>query len=93
MVDKIDELLKNQKWKKEKIISRKPVCEEKQKQEETGNVTPQTIEKVMRIKLPNRKGRLGDTGPKPWFDKYNQGGNAKPRNRRREHPSGHHNCG
>jgi hypothetical protein len=36
---------------------------------------------------------LGHTGPKPWFDSWPQGGNANPRRKRKEYPSGHHNCG
>ena len=57
------------------------------------------VDKAVRISnakllgLRTRKTPLGNTGPKPWFDRYPQGGNAYPRRNRREHPSGYHNCG
>jgi len=41
-----------------------------------------------------RQWALGHTEPKDWADRQlRQGGNARPRNRKREYPSGHHNCG
>lgn len=37
---------------------------------------------------------LGHTEPKSWADRQQrQGGNVRPRNRKREYPSGHRNCG
>jgi hypothetical protein len=57
------------------------------------------VEKALRLSnakllgLRTRKTPLGGTGPKPQFDKYARGGNAYPRRKRSEHPSGHHNCG
>jgi hypothetical protein len=57
------------------------------------------VEKTIRISnakllgLRTRKTPLGNTGPKPQFDSYAQGGNAYPRKKRREHPSGYHSCG
>ena len=107
MANKIDELLKNDRWKKEKLFTKKLSREEikKQKDEEVERERLGTVSQYHGVnmeafktpasetqeKCENR--RLGNTGPKPWFDKYSQGGNAKPRNRRREHPSGYHSCG
>lgn len=36
---------------------------------------------------------LGHTRPMPWLDSAPQGGNANPKRKKKEHPSGHHNCG
>ena len=114
MANKIDELLKSKKWKKEEVLPKKLVPEEAQNKAE---------EELERTKLTNAHKweshgfkpnieafktreasesfrttslnywRLGHTGAKPRFDSWPQGGNAWPRRRRREHPSGHHNCG
>ena len=104
MASKIDELLTNEKWKKQKVLSKKLKHEETKKKEEMEHANLANVQKskgqgldanrLFRIPLLRIRSRpLGGTGPKPEFDKYYQGGNAKPRNRRREHPSGHHNCG
>lgn len=56
--------------------------------------TIQTIESKRKLQAARRRyWALGHTGPKPWFDSWPQGGNAYPRQKRKEHPSGHHNCG
>lgn len=106
MANKIDELLMSEKWRKQKVLSKKLKHEEKEKKkkEEMERVNLTNVQKSQRqgleanriFRIPSlRVGSrpLGGTGPKPWFDKYYQRGNAKPRNRRREHPSGYHNCG
>jgi len=107
VTDKIDELLTNEKRSKGSRLKKKLTHEEaeKQKEEEMECERLATVSKYHGVnmeafKIPasetqekceNR--RLGNTGPKPWFDRYPQGGNAYPRNRRREHPSGYHSCG
>lgn len=55
---------------------------------------------IMRIFDPKRKRAaqrrqraLGHTGPMPWLDSVPQGGNPNPKRRKKEYPSGHHNCG
>jgi hypothetical protein len=97
MGDKIDEILRNERfWKKEKIVSKEHASEpEKRDQREEKNAISAFIKKLpTKIWIiPIRKGQLGGTGPKPQFDSWPQGGNAYPRNRRREHPSGYHSCG
>ncbi len=107
MVNKIDELLKDKRWKKEKLLAKKLSHEEAKEQKEM-EIEHERLATVRQYHGANMEAfktpasetqeiwenrRLGYTGPKPWFDKYSQGGNAKPRNRRREHPSGYHSCG
>lgn len=40
-----------------------------------------------------RQRALGYTRPMPWLDSTPQGGNPNPKRRKKEYPSGHHNCG
>jgi len=108
MGDKIGEILASEKWSKESRVKKKLTRKEldKQKKEEMENERLANVRKFPGVNMeafkipavetqekhPNK--RLGHTGPQPWADRqYRQGGNANPRRRRREYPSGHHNCG
>ena len=112
MADKIDELLKNEKWMKKNRLPKKLEHEETDERRNEEEIERERLANVRKyekqgfdanmeaFKTPASETVaswnywvLGHTGPKPWFDSWPQGGNAYPRRRRREHPSGHHNCG
>jgi hypothetical protein len=94
MTNKIDDLLNNGKWTKKmakveetKVKSIGRLRDAKSENEEFVN-----FDIISSFRIPTklrhfRKGKLGDTGPKPYFDKFLNGG--MPRNKKRE-PHGHY---
>ena len=92
--NKIEELLKNDKWmkKKEMVKETKALQIGRLRDIESDN------EKYADFEISKSytsstgrhfiKGKLGDTGPKPYFDKFLNGG--MPKNKSRE-PHGHYN--
>jgi adenosylmethionine-8-amino-7-oxononanoate aminotransferase len=116
MAGKIDELLKNEKWRKKDSSKVKPDLEEiakknrEQAEREAEEEERKRLERIknsyhgvnmeafktpaMETHYDFQNNRLGNAIPRPWADRqYRQGGNANPRRRRREHPSGYHSCG